>query len=489
MIYSDQDTIAAIATAMSDAGIGIIRVSGPDAISIVDNCYLNAHKEHDLMFHAAGTIQYGYFCDYREEIIDEIMISVMKAPHSYTREDVIEINSHGGMLVMNEILQTLTLLGCRIAQPGEFTKRAFLNGRIDLTKAEAVMDIISADSDFALKNSQRQLRGKVYDKIVTMRKEILYENAFIESALDDPENYDLNDYPQKLLNKVMMLSTDSKKLLDTSEEGKLRKDGIRTVIVGKHNSGKSSLLNILTGEERAIVTEIAGTTRDAIEETVRIDDIVLHVTDTAGIRDTQDQIEKIGVEKAKKYASEADMILYMIDSTRNLDGEDAAIVNMIAGKKTIILLNKSDLGEKSKVSENDILQIFRQESSCCNLCLNHRNLYSCIMNQNDVIPIIRTSMIDLNGIDLLKTAISELFLKGELVPKQEIYITNVRHKNALQRAYDSLLLVQKSIEQNMSEDFFAIDLMNAYQALGEIIGEDIGDDLVNEIFSKFCMGK
>lgn len=489
MIYSEQDTIAAIATAMSDAGIGIIRVSGPDAVSIVDNCYLNAHKKHDLLFHAAGTIQYGYFCDRNEEIIDEIMVSVMKAPHSYTREDVVEINSHGGMLVMKEILHCLILCGCRLAQPGEFTKRAFLNGRIDLTKAEAVMDIISADSDFALKNSQRQLRGKVYDKIVTIRKDILYEIAFIESALDDPENYDLNGYPQKLLNKVMMLSADCKKLLDTSEEGKIRKDGIRTVIVGKPNSGKSSLLNILTGEERAIVTEIAGTTRDVIEETVRMDDIVLHVTDTAGIRDTQDQIEKIGVAKAKKYASEAELILYMIDSTRNLDEEDAAIVQVIADKKTIILLNKSDLAEKNKVSENDILQLFNQKNPAFSLCMNQRARYCGIIKQNDTIPIIRTSMIDQNGIDLLKNAISELFLKGEIVPKQEIYITNIRHKNALQRAYENLLLVQKSIEQNMSEDFFAIDLMNVYQALGEIIGEDIGDDLVNEIFSKFCMGK
>ena len=489
MIYSDQDTIVAIATAMSDAGIGIIRVSGPDAISIVDNCYLNAKKEHDLILHAAGTIQYGFFCDHNNEIIDEIMVSVMKAPHSYTREDVIEINSHGGMLIMKEILQSLTMYGCRLAQPGEFTKRAFLNGRIDLTRAEAVMDIISANSDFALKNSQRQLRGNVYNKIISMRKDILYEIAFIESALDDPENYDLKGYPHKLLNRILILSDNCKKLLDTSEEGKIRKDGIRTVIVGKPNSGKSSLLNILTGEERAIVTEIAGTTRDVIEETVKIDDIVLHVTDTAGIRHTQDQIEKIGVEKAKKYASEADLILYMIDSTMNLDKEDLDIIKMIAGKKTIILLNKNDIQGKNKVLENDILQIFKQENSSCELSLYQLPLYSAISNQNERIPIIRTSMIDQNGIDLLKTAISELFLKGEIVPNQEIYITNVRHKNALQRAYESLLLVRGSIEQEMSEDFFAIDLMNCYQALGEIIGEDIGDDLVNEIFSKFCMGK
>ena len=489
MIYSDNDTIAAIATAMSDAGIGIIRVSGPQAVQIVDNCYLNVGKKHDLLFHAPNTIQYGYICNQKEEILDEVMVSVMKAPHSYTREDVVEVNCHGGTMIMNDVLQVLLNAGCRLAQPGEFTKRAFLNGRIDLAKAEAVMDIISATNEFALHNSQKQLRGNISREVIAMRKEILYEMAFIESALDDPENYDLTGYPEKLRNKLKSVSEKCRNLIDTSEEGKIRKEGISTVIVGKPNSGKSSLLNILTGEERAIVTEIAGTTRDVIEETVRIDDIVLHVTDTAGIRQTQDTIEKIGVEKAKKYAEDADLILYMIDSTREIDAEDNEIIRMISGKKLIILLNKCDLENEIRVNEQDIIRLINQESGDSYELQPENSCFYHIINKDQRIPMIKTSMLDQKGIDLLKKSVSELFLHGEIVPKEEMYITNVRHKNALQRAYESMMLVMKSIDDGMSEDFFAIDLMNCYQALGEIIGEDIGEDLVDEIFSKFCMGK
>lgn len=461
----DDDTICAIATAMSDAGIGIIRISGKDAVSIVDKFYLSAKKVHNLREHAPNTIEYGYICDNEENILDEVMISFMKAPHSYTREDVIEINTHGGMMIMNEILELLISNGCRLADPGEFTKRAFLNGRIDLTKAEAVMDIISAQNKFALHNSEKQLRGEVYNVISELRKKILYEMAYIESALDDPENYDLDGYKPTLLTELKELSDKCMHLINSSDEGKIRKDGINTVIIGKPNAGKSSLLNIMTGEERAIVTDIAGTTRDIIEETVRMDDIILHIIDTAGIRNTDDTIEKIGVDKAKKYANDAELIIYLIDSTKDLTSDDYDIIDLIKNKKVIVLLNKSDLGNQI-VSRDDVLSRFETE-----------------------IPVINTSMTDMSGIEEMKQAISNYFLDGSIVPKQELYITNMRHQQALRKTYDSISLVIQSINDDMSEDFFTVDLMNAYASLGEIIGEEVGDDLVEEIFSKFCMGK
>ena len=465
----NNDTICAIATAMSDAGIGIIRVSGKDALSICDKIYVSASKVHDLFNHKPGTIRYGYIYDGEKEI-DEVMVSFMKGPHSYTKEDVIEINSHGGMLIMNQILNLLLQNGCRLAEPGEFTKRAFLNGRIDLTKAEAIMDIISAQNNFALESSRSQLQGKVYDKVKQIREKILYQMAFIESALDDPENYDLEGYPQSLKSIVNDILSEIKALIDTSDEGKIRKDGIKTVIVGKPNAGKSSLLNVLTGDERAIVTDIAGTTRDIIEETVRLGDIVLHVIDTAGIRNTQDIIEKIGVDKAKEKVNEADLILYILDATKDIDEEDREIANLCAGKKTIILLNKDDLAENIKITE-DILPMLFSDGS------------------NNTRVVIKTSMLKGEGIENLKSAVTDLFLNGEITPKGEIYITNLRHKNLLNSAYESLSLVINSIDLDLSEDFYTVDLTNAYSSLGEIIGEEVGDDLVEEIFSKFCMGK
>ena len=461
----DDDTICAIATAMSDAGIGIIRVSGKNAVTIVDKFYISAKKVHNLKEHLPNSIEYGFICDDQENILDEVMISFMKAPHSYTREDVIEINTHGGMMIMNEILELLISNGCRLADPGEFTKRAFLNGRIDLTKAEAVMDIISAQNKFALHNSEKQLRGEVFNKISEMRQVLIYEMAYIESALDDPENYDLDGYKPTLLKKLKDLSSECSNLLNSSYEGKVRKDGINTVIIGKPNAGKSSLLNVLTGEERAIVTDIAGTTRDIIEETVRIDDILLHIIDTAGIRNTEDTIEKIGVDKARQYAADSDLIIYLIDSTSTLTEDDFEIIDLIKDKKVIVLLNKTDLANKI-ISKEDIISKFNVD-----------------------VPIISTSMKELSGINDLKKAISDYFLNGSIVPKQELYITNMRHQQALTKTHESLLLVIDSIEKNMSEDFFTVDLMNAYAYLGEIIGEEVGDDLVEEIFSKFCMGK
>ena len=466
------DTICAIATAMSDAGIGIIRVSGKDALSICHNIYLSGKKEKDLLHHEPNTIKFGYIVDEKKDgkIIDEVMVSYMKAPHSYTKEDVVEINSHGGMLIMNEILSLLIENGCRLAEPGEFTKRAFLNGRIDLTKAEAVMDIISAQNKFALDSSRDQLQGSISKEVKELRKDILYQMAFIESALDDPENYDLEGFPDKLRNIINPMISKIDGLLKTADEGKIRKDGIRTVIIGKPNAGKSSLLNSLSGNERAIVTDIAGTTRDVIEETIRLDDIILNLVDTAGIRDTEDLIEKIGVDKAKEKIAEADLCLYIIDSTSELDEEDSKISKLCSDKKTIIILNKNDKTGEIKITSDIIPMTFSDISI-------------------DNIPVITTSLLNGEGIDSLKRAITDLFFSGEIAPKQEIYITNLRHKELLKKTLDSLKLVLNSIDENLSEDFYTVDLTNAYAYLGEIIGEEIGDDLVNEIFSKFCMGK
>lgn len=468
------DTICAIATAMSDAGIGIIRVSGPDAISICNKIYVSAKKEHNLPDHRPNTITYGYIVDESKNhdlcVIDEVMISYMKAPHSYTREDVIEINSHGGMLVMNQILELLIKSGCRIAEPGEFTKRAFLNGRIDLTKAEAIMDVISAQNNFALESSRNQLQGKISEKVKEIRQKIIYQMAFIESALDDPENYDLTGFSDSLIKIINPIISEIDSLIATSEEGKIRKDGIKTVIIGKPNAGKSSLLNALTGDERAIVTDIAGTTRDIIEETVRLGDIILHLIDTAGIRNTEDIIEKIGVDKAKAMVNDAELVLYILDSTSEIDDEDKEIISLCRNKKTIVLLNKDDLSSDIKITEHIVRTLFSE-------------------SENEAVPIIKTSMLKGNGIEDLKSAVTDLFLNGQLIPKQELYITNLRHKNLLQKTLNSLKLVIESIEKGLSEDFYTVDLNDAYVSLGEIIGEEVGDDLVEEIFSKFCMGK
>lgn len=468
--YSE-DTICAVATAMSDAGIGIVRVSGKGAVSICDKIYVSAKMEHDLFLHDKNTIKFGYIIEPdSEKILDEVMISVMKAPHSYTKEDVVEINSHGGQLVLSEIVDLLIENGCRLAEPGEFTKRAFLNGRIDLTKAEAVMDIISAQNRFSLESSESQLRGSVYKTVTDLREKILYETAFIESALDDPENYDLTGYSDRLSEKLKSLISEIENILKNADEGIIRKDGINTVIIGKPNAGKSSLLNTLTGDERAIVTEIAGTTRDIIEERVRLDDIILNLVDTAGIRDTQDIIEKIGVERAKEKVKEADLCLYILDSTGTIDDEDKLIFSLCKDKKTIVLLNKNDLESDIKITVdilNNSLEGFDPEE----------------------IPVISTSLLKNEGVSELKSSISKLFLGGVLAPKQELYITNIRHKDLFKKALDCLLLVKDSIDKDMPEDFYTVDLTGAYTYLGEIIGQEVGDDLVDEIFSKFCMGK
>ena len=453
------DTIAAIATAVSDSGIGIIRISGSDALLVADK--------------ASHTIHYGYIYD-EDELIDEVMVAVMRSPHSYTTEDTVEINCHGGILVMNRILETVLHHGARLAQPGEFTKRAFLNGRIDLSKAEAVMDLIHSKNEFAMKASVNQLKGSVSAKVRSLREDILYEIAFIESALDDPEHISLEGYPDKLMAKTRGLSQELKKLIDSADNGKMLKDGIRTVILGKPNAGKSSLLNVLVGEDKAIVTSVAGTTRDVLEESIKLHGIGLNMIDTAGIRDTEDEVEKIGVEKARKYANQADLVIYVVDSSRELDENDEEIIELIRDKKVIVLLNKTDL--EPVVTEEQIKDKFRE-------------IYEGEEKHDDSLHVIRTSTKDNTGIDEFEKTIQDMFFAGRIAVNDEIYITNQRHKEALVEAYDSLKMVQKSLEDEMPEDFYSIDLMSAYAALGRIIGEEVGEDLVNEIFSKFCMGK
>ncbi len=471
------DTIAAIATAISDAGIGIIRVSGDEAVSIVHNIYRDKNQKDVLEHYRSHTIHYGFIITKEGDIIDEVMISVMKAPHSYTMEDTVEINCHGGALMMKKILMEVIRAGARMAEPGEFTKRAFLNGRIDLSKAEAVMDIIHAKNEFALKSSVRQLKGSVSDKIRTLRDQILYEIAFIESALDDPEHISLDGYEKELSEKTDVIEAELSKLLASADDGRILKEGIRTVIVGKPNVGKSSLLNLFMGQERAIVTNIAGTTRDTLEETVRFGDITLNIMDTAGIRDTADAVEKIGVERAKKMSEEADLILYVIDSSEALDENDEAILKMIEGKKTIILLNKSDLAE---VTDKKAVEDFYHKIVDCN---------SQFINKEDSFSLLRISAKEKEGLDELKALIENYFFHGKIVSEEELYITNVRHKEAILEALESIRQVKQSLENHMPEDFYSIDFMSAYASLGRIFGEEVGEDLVNKIFSEFCMGK
>ena len=455
------DTIAAIATALSASGIGIIRISGPESRKIAARVYRSKGGRKDIRVVPSHTINYGFIYD-GEETIDEVLVMVMDGPRSYTGEDTVEIDCHGGVLAMRKILDTVIKYGARPAQPGEFTKRAFLNGRIDLSQAEAVIDVINAKNEYALKSSVSQLKGNIQKAIRKIREAIIYHIAYIESALDDPEHISIDGYGETLYKEVRKQEEEIDRLLMSVKDGKLVKEGIKTVIVGKPNAGKSSLLNTLLGEERAIVTDIAGTTRDILEETILLHGISLRILDTAGIRDTEDVVEKIGVEKAIDSAREADLVLFVVDSSIPLDENDREIMELLNDKKAIVILNKADL--EQVVTEEALENI-----------TSH--------------PIVSVSAKEEQGIDLLEDQIKELFFRGELAFNDEIYITNARHKAALEEARKSLEMVENSIEMGMPEDFFSIDLMNAYEALGSIIGEAVGEDLVNEIFSKFCTGK
>lgn len=458
------DTIAAIATAMTNSGIGIIRISGEDAFTVIDRIYQSKNGKKKLSEEKSHTVHYGYIVDDTKEnkIIDEVMVLIMRAPNTYTREDTVEIDCHGGVLVMQKILDTVVCHGARPAEPGEFTKRAFLNGRIDLTQAESVMDVISSKNEFALKSSISQLQGSLQKEIKELREKIIYEIAFIESALDDLEHINIDGYGQKLKTVAEECKERIEHLLDTADNGKILKEGIDTVIVGKPNAGKSSLMNVLLKKERAIVTDIAGTTRDVLEEQMNLNGITLNIIDTAGIRDTEDIVEKIGVDKAKDYLVNADLIIYVVDSSTPLDENDEKIMEMIKDRTALVLLNKSDLD--TVTTEEMIASHLDQK-------------------------IIKVSMKENQGVDELENAIKELFFHGKVELNDEVYITNARHKAALSNAKDSLNMVLDSIAMEMPEDFYSIDLMNTYEELGNILGESLGEDLVNEIFSKFCTGK
>lgn len=456
-----EKTIAAISTAMSASGIGIVRISGDEAMDVISRIYRSKNGKKNIREVQSHTIHYGFIYD-GEDVVDEVLVMIMRGPHTYTGEDTVEIDCHGGVYAMKKVLETVLKNGAVIAEPGEFTKRAFLNGRLDLSQAEAVMDVIQARNSMALKSSVEQLKGSVQRAVKEIRSRLLYQIAYIESALDDPEHYDLEDYPQELAKIVDKEAGEITDLLKTADDGRMIQEGIKTVILGKPNAGKSSLLNFLVGEDRAIVTEIEGTTRDILEEYISLNGITLRVIDTAGIRETEDIVEKIGVGKAKQMAEDADLILYVVDSSRPLDDNDEDIIELLSGRKSIVIYNKTDL--------EPVVNMAKLQERTGN-------------------PVIPVSIVEEKGIRKLEEEIKNMFFKGELSFNDEVYITNARHKAALEEARESLKLVKNSIDMGMAEDFFSIDLMNAYESLGRIVGESVGEDLVNEIFSKFCTGK
>ncbi|GLB24284.1 tRNA modification GTPase MnmE [Lacrimispora xylanolytica] len=456
------NTIAAIATAMSSSGIGIVRISGEESFQIIDKIFkAKGSGDKRLSTEPSHTIHYGHIYD-GDEMVDEVLVMIMRGPRSFTAEDTIEIDCHGGVLVTKRILETVLKHGARPAEPGEFTKRAFLNGRVDLTQAEAVIDVINAKNQYALKSSVSQLEGSVSRRIKDMREKIIYHIAFIESALDDPEHISLEGYGDTLLETLSPLKDEIQSLIRSADNGRVLSEGIETVILGKPNAGKSSLLNVLVGEERAIVTDIAGTTRDTLREQIRLEELSLNIIDTAGIRETEDLVEKIGVEKARSAAEGADLIIYVVDGSRDLDENDHEIIDFIQDKKALVLLNKTDL--------DPVVTKERLES-----LTNH--------------PVILISAKERTGIKDLEEEITSMFYEGKLDFNDQVYITNVRHKNALAEALKSLSMVEQSVRNEMPEDFYSIDLMDAYEQLGTILGESVEDDLVNEIFKKFCMGK
>ncbi len=455
------DTIAAIATGMGNSGIGIIRISGDDAIAIANQIFIAKNKSKQIATMESYTAAFGLI-SYDGEIYDESIALVMRAPHTYTAEDVVELDCHGGIVALKRILDLVLRLGARPAEPGEFTKRAFLNGRIDMSQAESVMDLIHAQNELAAKSSLRQLTGGLGKIISGMRETLLYKIAYIESALDDPENYSLDSFPQELNETVDNLLITVEKLIKSVNNGRLVHEGIRTVILGRPNAGKSSVLNMLLGEDRAIVTDIEGTTRDTLEEHITIDEISLNIIDTAGIRDTEDIVERIGVNKAMDTIEDADLILYIVDGTTPLNDNDYKIMQSIKGKKSLTLINKNDqqtIVDKMLITsqiDTEILDISAKEGT---------------------------------GKEELCAKLKQMFFTDELSYNNEIYISNMRHKSLLYDTRDSLNKVKESIAMDMGEDFFTIDLMSAYISLGKIIGEELEDDLVNKIFSEFCMGK
>ena len=454
------DTIAAIATALGEGGIAIIRVSGEKSLEIVDKVF-KAVNGKDMFSMKPYTMRYGHIVDTNKENIDEVIVSFMKGPKSFTAEDTVEINCHGGVVSTNAVLQEVIKAGARLADPGEFTKRAFLNGRIDLSQAEAVMDIITAKTELSMKSAMKQSEGRLSTEINRLRQGTLDVLALIEYAVDftedeedvDPSiNIDVKDGVEKLISEVDFL-------IKSADEGKLIRDGLSVAIVGKPNVGKSSLLNVLLNEKRAIVTDIAGTTRDVIEEYINLDGIPVRVIDTAGIRETEDVVEKIGVERSKEKIDEADLVIFMLDTSRTLDAEDMDIINYIKDKKYIVLLNKVDL--ERKIDDSVIADLDNK---------------------------IEISAKEAIGIDVLKAKIKDLFFSGS-IDTESLMVTNTRHKQALYRAIENLENGLDGINRNEFLDLVSIYVMSALRALGEITGAEVEEDLVTKIFMEFCCGK
>ena len=456
-----QDTIAAISTASAPSGIGIVRISGKEAITVAERVFRPADGK-SLSEAESHTLKYGHV-EAGGILLDEVLVSVFRSPRTYTREDIVEINCHGGTLVLRRVLEAVLDSGARMAEPGEFTKRAFLNGRIDLTQAEAVMDLIGSENKIAADSALSHLSGRMRRKIMSLREKILYETAYIEAALDDPEHYDLTGYGMELEEKLHMIRNEIRHLLNTAEEGRMVKEGIATVILGQPNVGKSTLLNLVSGEERAIVTDIAGTTRDVLEDHVLLDGIPLRIMDTAGLRETGDTIEQIGVERAKACAETADLILYLIDGTKPFSETDKSNLQDLKEKKVILIRNKTDLDD---AVTDEVIRSLLPEA-----------------------PYVRMSASEGNGLKELSEIIRNMFLSGEVRQGEEVYITNIRHKEALSDAEAAIGCTLQAIESEMPEDLYTVDLMDAYAALGRIIGEEVDEDLINEVFSKFCMGK
>lgn len=458
------DTIAAIASGITVSGIGVIRVSGPESIRIVDHIFI-PKKNGRVLYSKGYTLHYGHL-SYLEERLDEVCVLVFKAPHSFTGEDVVEIDSHGGIFVMRKIMSVLLKLGVRVADPGEFTKRAFLNGRMDLSQAESVIGVINSTNDEALTASLSQLSGNLSKRIRDIRDMILCEAAFIEAALDDPEHYDIDSYHDELLTKSIGIRVKISELLDTYSYGRTINDGVKVAIIGSPNVGKSSLLNTLTGTDRAIVTDIAGTTRDTLSESINLKGMSINLTDTAGIRESGDEIERIGVKRAREAADNSDLILFVIDLSRELSDDENHIIELLSEKivkgRVIAVLNKCD--KKRNCETGYIKRIFG-------------NMYVEISAKYD------------RGIDNLFSMIYSIFSSGKVRINDEVVITSLRHYNNLLHACDMMEDAINSIENYVPEDFISSDLMLAYEYLGFIIGESVGEDVIEKIFKDFCMGK
>lgn len=456
------DCIAAIATPLGNSGIGIIRISGDDSIQLIDRIARCPGKKFATL--PSHTIHYGWIWDIKgEKAIDEVLISIMRAPKTFTGEDTIEINCHGGSFITHRILEEVLKAGAAPAEPGEFSKRAFLNGKMDLSKAEAIIDMIEANNTLSIDNAVLQMRGNIRHRVERLRSTLLYEIAYIESVLDDPEHLNFSDRREEFYMQVTQVKKELQIIVDRTKQGRLIKDGIRTAIIGKTNVGKSTLLNALLGEERAIVTDIEGTTRDSIEETIRLGDIHLRLIDTAGIRKTEDVIEQIGIDRSYSQIEQADLILYVCDSSRPADDEDIHLMQQLRDKNCIVLLNKNDREQRFD-----------------------RTLLETYLPQKTVLPISAKEQL---GLEELTVQIERLFSLDELSMKDELYITNLRQSLLFEKALQSICMVEQSLADDMPEDFYSIDLMAAYETLGEIIGETVHDDVANEIFSKFCTGK